>query len=238
MSDFTGRTIFITGAASGIGLATARGVRAAGGRVIAADIGDPALTAQAAGLGNDDSAIRLDVRDAGAVAHAVAEAVARFGRIDGLVASAGISVPGAVTEMDLADWDQALAVNLTGTMLCARAVLPGMVAAGGGAIVTVASIFGMTGGQGNTPYNVSKGGVLQLTRSLAADYGAAGRAGERRQPRLYRHADDRDDPRADPQRLCRHASAAPPRPTRGSRGGHPVPVVGCRVLCHRRQHSG
>jgi NAD(P)-dependent dehydrogenase (short-subunit alcohol dehydrogenase family) len=174
MNDFIGRTIFITGAASGIGLATARGVRAAGGRVIAADIGDPATTAQAAGLGNDDSAIRLDVRDAGAVAHAVAEAVARFGRIDGLVASAGISVPGAVTEMDLADWDQALAVNLTGTMLCARAVLPGMVAAGGGAIVTVASIFGMTGGQGNTPYNVSKGGVLQLTRSLAADYGAAG----------------------------------------------------------------
>ena len=83
-------------------------------------------------------------------------------------------MPGAVTEMALADWDQALAVNLTGTMLCARAVLPGMVAAGGGAIVTVASIFGMTGGQGNTPYNVSKGGVLQLTRSLAADYGAAG----------------------------------------------------------------
>ncbi len=174
MIDFTGKTIFITGAASGIGLATARGVRAAGGRVIAADRGDAAVTAQTAGLGNDDSAISLDVRDAAAVAAAVAEAEARFGRIDGLVASAGISVPGAVTEMDLADWDQALAVNLTGTMLCARAVLPGMVAAGGGAIVTVASIFGMTGGQGNTPYNVSKGGVLQLTRSLAADYGAAG----------------------------------------------------------------
>jgi len=174
MSDFADKTIFITGAASGIGLATARGVRAAGGRVIAADRSDAAATAQAAGLGNDDSAISLDVRDAGAVAAAVADAEARFGRIDGLVASAGISVPGAVTEMDLADWDQALAVNLTGTMLCARAILPGMVAQGGGAIVTVASIFGMTGGQGNTPYNVSKGGVLQLTRSLAADYGAAG----------------------------------------------------------------
>lgn len=170
MTDLAGKTIFITGAASGIGLATARGVRAAGGRVIAADLGEPGAMAAAAGLGNADRAISLDVRDAGAVA----AAVAACGRIDGLVASAGISVPGAVTEMDLAAWDQALAVNLTGTMLCARAVLPGMVAQGGGAIVTVASIFGMTGGQGNTPYNVSKGGVLQLTRSLAADYGAAG----------------------------------------------------------------
>lgn len=174
MSDFTGKTIFITGAASGIGLATARGVRAAGGQVIAADLGEPGAIAAAAGLGNADRAISLDVRDAAAVAAAVAQALQTCGRIDGLVASAGISVPGAVTEMDLAAWDQALAVNLTGTMLCARAVLPGMVAQGGGAIVTVASIFGMTGGQGNTPYNVSKGGVLQLTRSLAADYGAAG----------------------------------------------------------------
>ncbi len=174
MTDLAGKTIFVTGAASGIGLATARGVRAAGGRVIAADLGDPGATAAAAGLGSDDRAISLDVRDAAAVAAAVAEAAAAFGRIDGLVASAGISVPGAVTEMALGDWDEALAVNLTGTMLCARAVLPFMVAAGGGAIVTVASIFGMTGGQGNTPYNVSKGGVLQLTRSLAADYGAAG----------------------------------------------------------------
>ena len=174
MNDFSGQSVFITGAASGIGLATARAIRAGGGRVIAADLGDPAATATAAGLGNDDRAISLDVRDAAAVAAAVADAVAHCGRIDGLVACAGISVPGAVTEMALDDWDRALAVNLTGTMLCARAVLPFMVAAGGGAIVTVASIFGMTGGQGNTPYNVSKGGVLQLTRSLAADYGAAG----------------------------------------------------------------
>jgi NAD(P)-dependent dehydrogenase (short-subunit alcohol dehydrogenase family) len=76
--------------------------------------------------------------------------------------------------MALADWDRALATNLTGTMLSIRAVLPAMIAAGGGSIVTVASIFGMTGGQGNTPYNVAKGGVLQLMRSMAADYGAAG----------------------------------------------------------------
>lgn len=174
MTALADKVIFITGAASGIGLATARGVRAAGGIVVAADIGDAAEIAETIGLGNADTALQLDVRDGTAVDAAVAQARARYGRIDGLVACAGVSVPGAVTEMAISEWDRALAVNLTGTMLCARAVLPGMVSAGKGAIVTVASIFGMTGGQGNTPYNVTKGGVLQLTRSMAADYGAAG----------------------------------------------------------------
>lgn len=174
MSDLVDKVVFITGAASGIGLATAAAVRAKGGIVVAADLGDAAETAAVIGLGNADTALQLDVRDEAAVGAAVAQTLARHGRIDGLVASAGVSVPGAVTEMAIADWDRALAINLTGTMLCARAVLPAMIAAGRGSIVTVASIFGMTGGQGNTPYNVAKGGVLQLTRSMAADYGAAG----------------------------------------------------------------
>lgn len=174
MSVLTDKVVLVTGAASGIGLATARAVRAGGGIVVAADICSMAETAKAVGLGNADSAIQIDVRDAAAVEAAVADVLAVHGRIDGLVASAGVAVTGAVTEMAIADWDRALAINLTGTMLCARAVLPAMVAAGRGSIVTVASIFGMTGGQGNTPYNVAKGGVLQLTRSMAADYGGAG----------------------------------------------------------------
>jgi len=90
------------------------------------------------------------------------------------VTCAGISVAGTVTHFSLEEWDRALAVNLTGTMLAARAVIPQMVSAGGGSIVTIASIYGMAGCQGNTPYNVTKGAVLQLTRSLAADYGASG----------------------------------------------------------------
>jgi NAD(P)-dependent dehydrogenase (short-subunit alcohol dehydrogenase family) len=174
MTALADKIIFITGAASGIGLATAQAVRAQGGTVIAADLGDAADTATAIGLGNADSAFQIDVRDAAAIDAAVADMLARHGRIDGLVTCAGVSVPGAVTEMAITDWDRALSINLTGTMLCARAVLPAMVAARRGSIVTVASIFGMTGGQGNTPYNVTKGGVLQLTRSMAADYGAMG----------------------------------------------------------------
>jgi len=164
----TDKIIFITGAASGIGKATADAVRAEGGVVAAADIG------VIDGLGNRDTAYCLDVTDETATKQTVAAILKHYGRIDGLLTCAGISIAGTVTHFDLADWDRALAVNLTGTMLSVRAVMPHMVAAGRGSIVTVSSIYGMTGCQGNTPYNVTKGAVLQLTRSLAADYGAAG----------------------------------------------------------------
>lgn len=166
--QLTDRVIFITGAASGIGRATADAARRAGAHVAGADIGN--LDA----LSDLDLALPLDVTDAAAMDAAAARIMAEFGRIDGLVTCAGISVPGTATEMALDGWDRALAVNLTGTMLACRAVLPFMTAAGAGSIVTISSIYGMTGCAGNTPYNVTKGGVLQLTRSLAADYGAAG----------------------------------------------------------------
>ncbi len=164
----TDKVICITGAASGIGKATADAVRAEGGVVAAADIG------VIEGLGNRDTSYSLDVTDEAATRQAVAAVLKHYGRIDGLMTCAGISIAGTVTHFDLADWDRALAVNLTGTMLSVRAVMPHMVAAGHGSIVTVSSIYGITGCQGNTPYNVTKGAVLQLTRSLAADYGAAG----------------------------------------------------------------
>ena len=162
------KVVFITGAASGIGRATADAVRAEGGVVAAADLTPPE------GLGNRDIALRLDVTDRTAMADAVNHIMKHYGRLDGLVTCAGISVAGTVTHFSLEEWDRALAVNLTGTMLAARAVIPHMVAAGSGSIVTIASIYGMTGCQGNTPYNVTKGAVLQLTRSLAADYGSNG----------------------------------------------------------------
>ncbi len=164
----TDKIIFITGAASGIGKATADAVRAEGGVVAAADIG------AIEGLGQRDTGYSLYVTSETATKQTVAEILRHYGRIDGLMTCAGISVAGTATHFSLTDWDRALAVNLTGTMLSVRAVLPHMVATGHGSIVTVSSIYGMTGCQGNTPYNVTKGAVLQLTRSLAADYGAAG----------------------------------------------------------------
>jgi len=168
MGRFDGKVIMVTGASSGIGRATVDMVRQAGATVAAADL------AEITGLGNSDSVHKLDVSSESETANVVAQIMERHGRIDGLATCAGISVEGTVTQFDLEKWHKALAVNLTGTMLSCRAVLPHMLAAGGGSIVTVASIYGMTGGPGNTPYNVTKGGVLQLTRSLAADYGASG----------------------------------------------------------------
>jgi NAD(P)-dependent dehydrogenase (short-subunit alcohol dehydrogenase family) len=165
MTDLKDRVIFVTGAASGIGAATAAACRAAGAKVIGADRAEVA---------NVDMAITLDVSDEAAVNSAVAQAFEGYGRIDGLANCAGISVSGPVTMMRIADWDRAISVNLTGSMLCARAVIPEMMKAGKGAIVNISSIYGLTGGQGNTPYNVSKAGVAQLTRCMAADYGAAG----------------------------------------------------------------
>lgn len=161
--DLSDKIVFITGAASGIGRATADLVIAGGGRVVATDLQAPV------DLLPGQLALALDVTDETAMDAAVARALDRFERIDGLVTSAGISAEGAVGGLNLATWHRALAVNLTGTMLAARAVLPAMEAAGRGAIVTIASIYGMTGGAGNTPYNVTKGAVLQLTRSMAAD---------------------------------------------------------------------
>lgn len=168
MGRLDGKVIMVTGASSGIGRATVEMVRQAGATVAAADL------AEITGLGNSDSVHKLDVSSESETADVVAQIMERHGRIDGLATCAGISVEGTVTQFDLEKWHKAIAVNLTGTMLSCRAVLPHMLAAGGGSIVTVASIYGMTGGPGNTPYNVTKGGVLQLTRSLAADYGASG----------------------------------------------------------------
>jgi len=166
--DLKGKVIFVTGAASGIGRATSDLALAQGASVIAADLNP------AEGLGNRGLSLQMDVAIPEQIEAAVAAALRHYGRIDGLVTCAGLSSTGSVTQLDPAAWAKAINVNLTGTMLTARAILPAMIESGGGSIVTVSSIYGMTGGPGNTPYNVTKGGVLQLTRSMAADYGAAG----------------------------------------------------------------
>ena len=168
MNSLEGKVILVTGAASGIGQATAAAVREAGGIVAGADI------SPIPDLGPDDMGFELDVSDAGQTESIVSQIVSRYGRIDGAATCAGVAVVGSVTQFALESWSRALAINLTGTMLTCRAVLPHMQAAGGGSIVAISSIYGMTGGPGNTPYNVSKGGILQLVRSMAADYGAAG----------------------------------------------------------------
>ena len=164
-----GKTVLVTGGGSGIGLATALLCAEGGARVHAADLRfEPAAKAQLEASGV--STLELDVTDEAAVQ----AALVRTGPLDGLVNSAGVNGQGAAHDIELEVWRRTLAVHLTGAFLLCKHAVPAMAARSSGAIVNIASIYGKSGARGNMPYNVAKGGVLQLTRSLAADYGGAG----------------------------------------------------------------
>lgn len=171
----TGRAALLTGAASGIGLACLERLTADGFAVVAMDLDADALDAAAAARGA--VAVSGDVADPAAVDAAVARVVADFGRIDVAVNVAGITgsqAAGPCHSTPVEEWLRVLAVNLTGPFLVSRAVLPHMLAAAGGVIVNIASAAGLVAFPGRCAYSASKGGVVQLTRSLAVDYAARG----------------------------------------------------------------
>lgn len=174
MPELTGRVIIITGAGSGIGAATARRCKALGARIVATDIASTEEITEATGADDDDLVVQLDVTDPDAIEACIAGTMEAHGRIDGLVNSAGINGIGPAHLISHEQWQQVMDVQLTGSFSMARAVVPHMLEASSGAIVNIASIYGMSGGQGNVSYNTAKGGVLQLTRSMAADYGMFG----------------------------------------------------------------
>ena len=169
--DLTGRVAVITGGAQGIGLAVARRM-AASGAVIAIWDRDAALAeAAAAGLGGGARAYGVDVTDGAALLAAAAAVQAAQGGIGVLVTSAGIAGNNArVMDYDPAEWQRILDINLTGTFNACRAVLPQMVAAGYGRIVTVASIAGKEGNPMAGAYSASKGGVIALTKSMGKEH--------------------------------------------------------------------
>jgi NAD(P)-dependent dehydrogenase (short-subunit alcohol dehydrogenase family) len=160
----------VTGGAHGIGAACAALLAACGARVVVLD------REPAGELPGGVEEVALDVTDEAAVDAAMAAVVARCGRIDVLVASAGIAIRRPATELPLADWQKVVDVNLTGVFLCARAAARHMIAAGGGRIVTVASIMGIVGGGAypNISYQAAKGGVINLTRALALEWAPHG----------------------------------------------------------------
>ncbi len=188
MNRFEGQTILVTGAASGIGLATVERLLAEGAFVVGFDIQEP-LNDLAAYSQNFEF-ITLDVRDAQATEVAFTAGVSKFGRIDGLVTAAGVAGGGAVHDLAQEEWDRIISINLTGTYLSCKFALRAMLAqeprlpqepqAGSqgattrGSIVTLASIEGLEGTSGGSAYNASKGGVVLLTKNLAIDYGRQG----------------------------------------------------------------
>jgi NAD(P)-dependent dehydrogenase (short-subunit alcohol dehydrogenase family) len=161
----------VTGAASGIGRACVERLVAGGTAVAAVDL-------DAARMDDLDAlALAADVTDDGAVQDAVARAEAELGPLDAVVNVAGITGSEDATDClttPVEEWRRVIDVNLTGPFLVCRAALAGMLARGAGSIVNVASAAGLVAFPGRCAYSASKGGVVQLTRSLAADYAALG----------------------------------------------------------------
>lgn len=169
MGRYEGRVAIVTGAGSGLGRATAQRLAAEGASVACLDIDADGAKATVADIGDAARAIRCDVSDEGSVADAVDEAVAELGRPNVLCNVAGIAHSAHTVDESLAAWNRTLSVNLTGTFLLCRATLPHLLD-GGGVIVNVASSAGLMGQPFQVAYCASKGGVVQLTRSLADEY--------------------------------------------------------------------
>ena len=178
MSEQAERVAIVTGAAQGIGRATAEAFVAEGAAVVIADLNQEAAAEAAAELGRAGGrvlAVGVDVAGRASVALMVEAALGRFGRVDVLVNNAGIAGRAApLSEQTDEDWDLMLAVDLKSVFLCSQAVLPHMLARGTGSIVNVASIAGKEGNPNMVPYSAAKAGVIGLTKALAKEVAPGG----------------------------------------------------------------
>ena len=173
MFDLTGRVVVITGGNGGIGLGMGRAVASAGATV-AIWARNPEKSAAAlrelTEAGHEAAAFEVDVADESAIDSATTATLERFGRIDTMIANAGVSLPGPIHTLPFEQWRKVMAVNLDGTFLCLRAAAAHMIDRGdGGALVAVTSTSAIHGAPGNEAYSASKTAVLGLVRGLAVE---------------------------------------------------------------------
>lgn len=162
----SGKVVLVTGGSSGIGRAMARAVAAEGAKVALVGRSADRLQAVADGLGGEALPIAADLTKPDEVARVVAETVARFGRIDILLPNAGLYIPGDVAEGDPDAWDELLTINVNSVFRLVRAVLPGMIAQGGGHVLITSSIAGHTAIHWEPIYSASKHAIQSFVHGL------------------------------------------------------------------------
>jgi NAD(P)-dependent dehydrogenase (short-subunit alcohol dehydrogenase family) len=174
MERFVGKTVVVTGAGNGIGRGVALRFAKEGAKVGVLDLNEQMAretVEQIASRGGSALSVKTDVSLSSDVNKAVEEVSSKLGLIDILVNNAGIRYVKKVLETTDEEWNRTLSVNLNGMFYVTRAVAPQMLARGGGKIVNVGSMSGLIGQTGRAAYGASKGGILQLTRSLAVELG-------------------------------------------------------------------
>jgi 2-deoxy-D-gluconate 3-dehydrogenase len=165
--NLSGRVAVVTGGNGGIGLGMAKGLAAAGASVVVAARNAEKAEAAVAALGAGSNFIALDVADESSCKALIDETVARYGRLDILVNNAGTSIRKPPESYTAAEWHTVLDTNLTGALFCSQAAYPAMKKAGGGKIINIGSMYSIFGTSYGAAYAASKGGLVQLTKSLA-----------------------------------------------------------------------
>jgi 2-deoxy-D-gluconate 3-dehydrogenase len=165
--NLSGRVAVVTGGNGGIGLGMAKGLAAAGASVVVAARNAEKAEAAVAALGAGSNFIALDVADESSCKALIDETVARYGRLDILVNNAGTSIRKPPEDYTAAEWRTVLDTNLTGALFCSQAAYPAMKKAGGGKIINIGSMYSIFGTSYGAAYAASKGGLVQLTKSLA-----------------------------------------------------------------------
>jgi 2-deoxy-D-gluconate 3-dehydrogenase len=171
--DLSGKVAVVTGGNGGIGLGMARGLAAAGAAVVVAARNAEKSDAAVRDLksrGASALAVSVDVTQGADVARMVEETVARFGRLDVLVNNAGINIRHPLHDLDEADWHTVIDTNLSSAFLCCKAVYPVMKRQGAGKIINIGSMMSIFGASFAPAYAASKGGIVQLTKSIASSW--------------------------------------------------------------------